>query len=218
MPRSSYSWQNLGVKFCCCKQFSEYVSLSSLLVSLFVLLVPADCKHQEEGQITFAMSGPSAQNTIYKYIDYLELVMLGLYRHYCLFLKFLRQLSLSVEVTSRVDGWQSLCFFDSVFYCLWWVLMMIELLIWDICLRFWHVPASKARDETDQIFECFEKESVDVIRAFELEWPIIRFSEGWSVSNLITWLWGGFCSFSYPNNYNTNRRNGENLQTIVSFI
>lgn len=120
MPRSSYSWQNLGVKFCCCKQFSEYVSLSSLLVSLFVLLVPADCKHQEEGQITFAMSGPSAQNTIYKYIDYLELVMLGLYRHYCLFLKFLRQLSLSVEVTSRVDGWQSLCFFDSVFYCLWW--------------------------------------------------------------------------------------------------
>lgn len=53
---------------------------------------------------------------------------------------------------------------------------------------------------------------------FELEWPIIRFSEGWSVSNLITWLWGGLCSFSYPNNYNTNRRNGENLQTIVSFI
>lgn len=53
---------------------------------------------------------------------------------------------------------------------------------------------------------------------FELEWPIIRFSEGWSVSNLITWLWGGLCSFSHPNNYNTNRRNGENLQTIVSFI
>lgn len=169
MPRSSYSWQNLGVKFCCCKQFSEYVSLSSLLVSLFVLLVPADCKHQEEGQIpaiTFAMSGPSAQNTIYKYIDYLELVMLGLYRHYCLFLKFLRQLSLSVEVTSRVDGWQSLCFLIVSFIACDGVLMMIKLLIWDICLRFWHVPASKARDETDQIFECFEKESVDMIQAF----------------------------------------------------
>lgn len=168
MPRSSYSWQNLGVKFCCCKQFSEYVSLSSLLVSLFVLLVPADCKHQEEGQIpaiTFAMSGPSAQNTIYKYIDYLELVMLGLYRHYCLFLKFLRQHSLLKSRHVWMAGNHYVFLILSFIACD-GVLMMIELLIWDICLRFWHVPASKARDETDQIFECFEKESVDMIRAF----------------------------------------------------